>query len=107
MSSFQVDRTKWAKMSIFEQMGNIYSEVGRSFSALKSGDSKRAQAASARALDLFDATAEVLSAQHSPKLKEVLLVREVFVEQFESGEDDGLDDYFMPFAIVARKRAVK
>jgi hypothetical protein len=29
MINHQVDRTKWAKMSLIDQMGNISSEVGR------------------------------------------------------------------------------
>ncbi|OGL30011.1 hypothetical protein A3D14_01370 [Candidatus Saccharibacteria bacterium RIFCSPHIGHO2_02_FULL_47_12] len=107
MSNYTVDRTKWQKLSIFDQMGNIYSEVGRTFSAKQAGDEKRAQEATARALDLFDATAEKLAADNSPKLREVLRVREIFVDESKHAQTTSLDNYLMQFAVAARTRQFK
>jgi hypothetical protein len=104
MNSYQVDREKWEKLSIFEQMGNIYSEVGRTFNAKKMHNSEGAEAAAIRALDLFDATAEALAVQKSPKLHEVLRVREIFVTEYSELTNTTLDSYFMQFAVAARLR---
>ena len=107
MSSYKVDRTRWATMTIFEQMGNIYSEVGRSMSAKKARNAERCEQAPIRAIELFDATVEVLVAQHSPKAREVLRAKEQYLAAMQ---DDGvaeadrisLDRYFLHFALVAR-----
>ena len=52
-----------------------------------------------RGLDLLDTTAEQLARQKSPKLLEVLRAHELFA----SMDDESLEDYFMWFAIAARK----
>ena len=87
MSKYVFDKQKWQNLTIFEQMGNIGSEVGRAFAARQRG------------LDLLDATAEQLARQKSPKLREVLRVRELFAGM----EDESLEDYFMWFALAARR----
>ena len=105
MNSYNVDRQKWAKMTIFEQMGNIYSEVGRSFSANKRGDTLLAEAATVRAIDLFDATTEVLVAQKSPRTKEVLRAKDQYLSVLygdKAGDEQAIDNYFLQFAIAAR-----
>jgi hypothetical protein len=56
--SYAVDRKRWAAMSTFEQMGNIYSEVGRSIIAKQHGKQQDYDYAVIRALDLFDATVD-------------------------------------------------
>ena len=32
MANYEIDRERWAKLTIFEQMGNIGAEVGRAAS---------------------------------------------------------------------------
>ncbi|WP_165052258.1 MULTISPECIES: hypothetical protein [unclassified Adlercreutzia] len=107
MASYQVDRGAWGRYTIFEQMGNIGSEVGRAIKAHRSGNDKRRQGAMDRAFDLFDATVECLADRQSPRLREVLLAREEFARLFSDGafdEDaDALERYFASFAIAARK----
>jgi len=106
MSNYQMDRERWAQFSIFEQMGNIGSEVGRAINAWRKGDTARADGAIYRALDLFDATAEVWAKRKSPKTREVLRARECFVALFYGGtfeqDADALERYFMQFALAAR-----
>jgi hypothetical protein len=102
MSNYQIDRQMWSKLSIFEQMGNIYSEVGRTFNAQKMNKNQQAQDAAIRAFDLFDATSEQLAQQKSPRLREVLRVREIFAGEYSKAEPTTLDSYFMQFAIAAR-----
>ena len=106
MASYEIDRQRWAELSIFEQMGNIGAEVGRAVNATRAGKDKRAQGAIDRAVDLLDATVEVLIAQKSPRVKEVLRAREEFLRLFYDGtfEDDAdnIVHYFNLFALVAR-----
>ncbi len=52
-----VDAERWAKLSIFEQMGNIGTEVGSAINAKKRNDEISTDAAMRRATDLFDLTA--------------------------------------------------
>ena len=108
MASYEIDRERWAELSIFEQMGNIGSEVGRAINATRAGKEKRAQGAIDRAVDLLDATVEVLVEQKSPRVKEVLRAREEFLRLFFDGtfEDDAdnIERYFNQFAVAARLR---
>lgn len=99
MSKYVFDKQKWQNLTIFEQMGNIGQEVGRAFAARRRGDTAAMTGAWQRGLDLLDATAEQLARQKSPKLREVLRARELFAGM----EDESLEDYFMWFAIAARK----
>jgi hypothetical protein len=99
VSEHVFDRQKWQSLTIFEQMGNIGSEVGRAFAARRRGDTAAMTGAWQRGLDLLDATAEQLARQKSPKLREVLRARELFAGM----EDESLEDYFMWFAVAARK----
>lgn len=105
MRDYTVDRKKWAALSLFNQMGNIGSEVGRSFKSQQKGDKPAAEAAVVRALDLFDATAEAwLKASSFARLKELLQAKEEFLSAYENGDDNGIENYFTQFAIAARLR---
>lgn len=106
-SQYHIDEAKWATLSIFEQMGNIYSEIGRAFNARRSNDTVNSQAATYRAIDLFDLTARNLATRHSPKTKEVLRAKDQFLSFIQQPKLDEkpvaeLDRYFMQFAIAAR-----
>lgn len=109
MPSYEMDRARWAELDIYEQMGNISSEVGRAINATRAGKARRARGAIERALDLMDATAEVLAAKKAPALKEVLRAREEFLKLFYEGtfekDADNIERYFSWFATVARGRA--
>lgn len=103
MSEHVFDRQKWASLTIFEQMGNIGSEVGRALAAKRRGDEESLRGALWRGLDLFDATAEAWARKQSPRTVEILRARELFVEAATTDKDDPmLEDYFMQFAIAAR-----
>ena len=64
VSKHVFDREKWQSLTIFEQMGNIGSEVGRAFAARRRGDTAAMTGAWQRGLDLLDATAEQLARQN-------------------------------------------
>ena len=108
MNNYQVDRDQWAQLSIFEQMGNIGSEVGRAISAQRRGKTDRVNGAIDRALDLFDATTEVLVKEKSPRTREVLRARDEFLRLFYDGtfESDasGIEKYFTQYAVAARNQ---
>lgn len=104
---YEIDQARWAKLDIFNQMGNIYSEVGRSFKTRGQKNSKDHEEAVSRAIDLFDASVRILIAKKSPKAREVLRAKEQFLELALNDEAtpesiDSLDRYFMQFALAAR-----
>ena len=104
---FIVDIDKWRERSIFSQMGNIGSEVGRAISARIGGNKSREESATERALDLFDATSKIMADEKSPRLKEILRARENFLEILQDFDEDdarGLEKYFMNFAIAERNK---
>jgi hypothetical protein len=105
MSDHVFDTAKWQNSSILFQMGNIGSEVGRTAKAYQANDTVSFEAALRRGLDLFDATIDGLAKNKSCRLKEVLLAREQFTQQFFSDSpklDPKLEQYFMQFAIAER-----
>lgn len=103
MNKHVVDLQKWANMTIFEQMGNIGSEVGRAMNAKSIGDPDRLRGALLRGLDLFDATATIWADKKSGRTREILRAREQFVEAVTTDKNDSsLENYFMQFAIAAR-----
>ncbi|HET8709699.1 MAG TPA: hypothetical protein VFL85_05500 [Candidatus Saccharimonadales bacterium] len=105
MNNYKIDREKWAGLSIFEQMGNIASEVGRAMTAMRRGDKERMLAALYRGLDLLDASIEDCAAKKSPKTTEISRAREQFADAILTDKDDpALEQYFMNFAMAARLR---
>ena len=104
---YVIDEAKWAKLDLFNQMGNIYSEVGRSLKTKAQQNSKDHEEAVSRAIDLFDATIRALIAEKSPRAKEVLRAKEQFLDLIFNDRPtldatQSLDRYFMQFAIAAR-----
>jgi len=103
MSNHIFNKTAWQNRSLFNQMGNIGSEVGRAINAKRRGDEKDKIAAFYRGLDLIDATTESLIKQKSIRVKEVLRAREQFAKSILTDEiDETLEKYFMEFAIAER-----
>lgn len=104
MSKHVFESRAWARMDMFNQMGNIGSEVGRALAAKRQGKEDRMQAAFARGLDLIDLTAELWAKEKSPRLRELLVAREQFARSVATDEiDNTLEDYFMQFAVAARR----
>lgn len=103
MTDHTFSATKWAEMDVFNQMGNIGSEVGRALVAKRQGKHERSQAAFYRGLDLIDETARIWAARKQPGLRELLYARELFAESVTTDNiDSTLEAYFMQFAIAAR-----
>jgi hypothetical protein len=108
MNHYEIDRERWSRLNIHEQMGNIGSEVGRAIKARRMGKEGRVFGAIERALDLFDATTELLIQRKSYRVREVLRARNEFLRLFYDGtfETDAskTERYFMLFALAARKK---
>jgi hypothetical protein len=75
MSKHVFDTSEWANLDVFNQMGNIGSEVGRALHAKRQGKIDRSQAAFYRGLDLIDETARLWAVQKRAGLKELLYAR--------------------------------
>ena len=71
----------WKNHSIAYQMGNIGSEVSRSFKWHAKGNQARADKAIDRALELFDFTVEANIDNHA-RLTEILKARDEFCDYF-------------------------
>jgi len=88
-------------MSLKQKMGNLASEVAKSF-YWKEKDEKTATETAQRALELFDLTIDDLA--KSPGLGEILKLRSVFcdtffnLEQFNNSEQ-AINNYFLPFLL--------
>jgi len=104
-SSYTIDRERWKRLSILDQMGNIGSEVGRTLKLKRKGDDYLP--AMTRALDLFDATTECLVSVKSHRTKEVLRARDQFLTALFITDDPCIETYFTQFAIAARLKATR
>ena len=100
-TGFTIDRDKWAKLTLFEQLGNLGSEVGRTLKMKRRG--KDFEPALIRALDLFDATVSGLIETHPHRAKEVLRAKECFLDALYIADDPSIETYFTQFAIAARR----
>lgn len=104
---YSVDRKQWAKLSFIDQMGNISSEVGRSFNAKRQGQAENENLAMVRALDLFDATIDNLISTKSIRSKEVLRSKDQYLSallnpKFDEKASASIEKYFMQYAIASR-----
>ena len=108
MPSYQIDRERWAQLSIYKQLGNIGSEVGRAIQARRTGHEDRVEPAIIRALDLFSATTDQLVKEKSHRLREVLYARNEFLRLFYDGtfeqDAEAIERYFYYFALAAQKQ---
>jgi hypothetical protein len=108
------DFSAWQKMDLFTQLGNISSEVGRTFQALRSKDQARARGAFFRGIDLLNATIQTLAKTTknpkltSTRLKELILAREEFAKAYIANQpDQALEKYFNNFAIASKLKFLK
>jgi hypothetical protein len=100
---------RWHTLPLMEQLGNVGSEVERALRAHEQGRKDRFELALARALELFDLTAND-PRWRLHRRREVLRAREQFCRVFfdataEPGLANYLRKYFLQFAVAARARA--
>lgn len=105
MSNHTFDTKQWAQLDVFNQMGNIGSEVGRAMNAKRQGNHRRMETAFYRGMDLINATVDAWVQQKKPATPELLIARELFAESvLTDKEDPALEQYFMDYAIAAKVR---
>lgn len=95
---------RWHSLTLFEQLGNVGSEVGRTARA-RQKDAQTFDNAVARTLELIDLT--IADPRHRQRLKEITRARELFCEAISDEPQydvtlSELDEYFLQFAIAAR-----
>lgn len=103
MSEHVFDREAWLRLDVFNQMGNIGSEVGRALNAKRRGKERWMLSAFYRGIDLMNVTIEAWAREHNGRAMELLRARELFAESIMTDKvDPTLEKYFMDFAIAAR-----
>ncbi len=108
--SLEIDKDRWYRFSLAEQLGNIGSEVDR-YASLLSMDKNYATDALYRAIDLIDVTKSD-PRWKGPRRKEINRLKELLCDA-TLGDNEYktpikyFQDYFLDFAIVARARAGK
>lgn len=104
MSRHVFDRKTWAEQSVFWQLGNIGSEVGRALAAKHNGNKSRMDSAFYRGMDLINTTVDVWVEQGKSPY-ELLIAREQFAKSIlTDDEDQTIEQYFTQFAIAERMR---
>ena len=99
---------RWWELSLFEQLGNIGSEISRS-ARWRSRNPEAGQGALHRALELFDLTLDDPRHRRSPaRLRELARTRQVVVDFFAGTNEygstaAGLQKYFDAYALAARR----
>ena len=98
--------TEWRQQSIYYQLGNIGSEIGRAFK-WKGRDATKSQGAADRALELLDWS--LANNRNRAYFKELARIREVFADSFFADNIynqtlGSWDRYFFPYACVANKK---
>lgn len=103
-------QSRWNKLSLMEQMANIGSEIERAISWRKKENQAYANAANARALELFDLTMDDM--KHRKGMKEIVRARELWLDFF-LGEnqyhqtEQQWHKYFYAFTFAARNNTGK
>ena len=95
----------WAKLSLLQQLGNVGSEVSRAL-RWQNKDPLLFERAMIRALELLDLSIQDSRWRH--RLKELARAREMLCDAWLGGEEyrtelDGLNRYFLNFALAARR----
>lgn len=101
---------RWHTLTLMEQLAHVGSEVERAIRAHETGNATRFDGALARALELFDLTAND-GRWAGGRRREILRAREEFCRLFFDDEvapnsAAGLRRYFLAFAIAARRENV-
>lgn len=96
---------RWFELSLYEQMGNIGTEIGRVIRAKKTNNEPALANAVDRTLDLFDLT--ISDPNRLGQLKEIVRAREIFTDSLSKNPVYGssledIDKYFLSFARAAR-----
>jgi hypothetical protein len=97
---------RWGELSLAEQLANVGSEVGR-MRRWRGRDEPLAMSAFERALELLDLS--LADPRWRDRLREIARARELLCDAALGGHEygttlEGLDRYFLAFAVAARHR---
>ena len=101
-----MDDNRWIKMPLNKQIGNIGAEVSRLFYWKKQGNTKNADDALDRALELIDLTVFGLQQEHkTTAMREILRFREVLCDSagdygIYNIKGEKLVDYCTQFVLI-------
>ena len=95
----------WGRFTLAQQLGNVGSEVSRAL-RWKNKDPQLFDKAMIRALELLDLT--IADPRWRRRLKELTRARELLCDAWLGGKEyrtdlEGLNRYFLNFALAARK----
>ena len=101
-----MDSQKWQKLSLAQQMGNIGAEVNRIIHWQEKESPENKEKALFRALELIDLT--IADKRWQKDLLELCRLREVlcdlsFGQNNYNTSPQSLQNYFLPFALLANK----
>ncbi len=102
---------RWKELSFEEQMGNIGSEVGRTFRYFRKKDEQRFSIAFEMALELFELTLQDERWLGLNTEKEVIRTRDLFCSLVKNSEltneleneMNNLDEYFLQYGALANE----
>ena len=101
----ELSQGRWKKLSFFEQMANIGSEVERAINWKNKNNAEYSRLAFERALELIDLT--IADEKNRKRLRELTRVRENFVDYFICGNnysssEKNWKNYSYSFAFASR-----
>ena len=101
----ELSQGRWKKLSFFEQMANIGSEVERAINWKNKDNEEYSQLAFERALELIDLT--IADKKNLKRLREITRVRENLADYFVCGNNYSSSErnwknYFYSFAIASK-----
>jgi len=99
-------------MSIYEQLANIWAEVGRSINNKNSWNIQRFDESIQRAYELFDMSIDDKKFRNTPKLKEILMIKELVWDYFfwdneYKSDKNFFDRYFFEISVIAQEERKK
>lgn len=105
MQHTKLENGHWFELTLYEQLGNVGTEVGRMVRARKRKNSPDFLNARDRALELLDLT--IADPKRKHQLREITRVREVLIDSISekssyNSDLAALDRYFINFAYAAR-----
>ncbi len=103
---------RWFEMSIYEQLANIWAEVWRSINNKNSWVLERFNESIQRTYELFDMSIDDKKWRNTPKLKEILMIRELVWDYFfwdneYKSDKDFFDRYFFEMSVIAQEERKK